>query len=119
MAVRFETASGLRLFATDRRLRLGDYGALEFLDPVTIQPQGIYCVELLFENKTIAKHYRLHNSKLHFSLSHFKIVPKSLFIFDAPFDAKDCYSARMAIVTWDPYWESVFYSPNKILYAGG
>lgn len=113
MAVRFETASGLRLYATDRRLRLGDYGALEFLDPLLID--GIYCVELLFENKTTAKHYRLHHPKLHFSLKHFKIVPKSLFLFDANIEP----NRQFVVVTLDPFWDSVFYSPNRVLYAGG
>jgi hypothetical protein len=120
MAWRMETASGLRLYATDRRLRLGQhYGALEFLDPCVVQAENIYSVELLFDNKTTAKYYRLNNNSLHFSLSHFKIVPKSLFLHEIEIDPNTQYANRYMIVTKDPYWEKVFEQPNMTLYAGG
>ena len=120
MVVRMETASGLRLYATNRRLRMShNYGAIEFLDPAVVQAEEIYSVELLFDNKTTAKYYRLNNNNLHFSLGHFKIVPKSLFLHEIEVDPNTIYANRLVIVTKDPFWEKIFNSPNMVLYASG
>ena len=84
MAIRFETASGLRFYACNIRLRMGQTSSIQFLDP--LEQTSFDKVELLFENKTVAKHCRLNNRFFHTCLKYFQITPKSLFLYEVDTD---------------------------------
>jgi hypothetical protein len=80
MAYRYETASGLRLYACAMRLRMGESGSLRFLDPYQLPDFAV--MEVIFETKTIAKHCRLHDQFLHTCFERFNIVQGSLFLHE-------------------------------------
>ena len=80
MSYRFETASGLRFYACDKRLRMGQTSSIQFLDP--FESVDFERVELLFESKSTAKHCRLNNRFFHTCLKQFGITPKSLFLYE-------------------------------------
>ena len=79
MAIRMETASGLRFYACDQRLRMGESASLRFLDPIENTPFNK--IELLFETMTLVKHCRLNNRFFHTCARRYKITPKSIFLF--------------------------------------
>lgn len=78
MSYRFETASGLRLYACNIRLRMGKTSSIQFLDPN--EQYSFSKIELVFETKTLAKQCRLNNIHFIYCLHDFKIVPSSLFL---------------------------------------
>jgi hypothetical protein len=80
MAFRFETASGLRLYACDARFRMGETSSIRFLDPFNLG--DLKAVEILFETKALVKYCRLNNSYLHLCFHRCKIIPQSLFIHE-------------------------------------
>jgi hypothetical protein len=80
MAFRFETASGLRLYACSERLRMGETSSIRFLDP--FENQSFVTIEILFESKSLAKSCRLNNTFLHAAFYRHKIIPKSLFLHE-------------------------------------
>jgi len=59
MAIRIETASGLRFYACDERLRMGETSSIRFLDPY--ENVNYKRIELLFDSKSLVKHCRLNN----------------------------------------------------------
>jgi hypothetical protein len=80
MAWRMETASGLRLYACDSRIRMGQTASIQFLDP--LEETGFKKIELLFESKTLVKSCRLNNTRLHIAFERSHIVPGSLFLHE-------------------------------------
>lgn len=110
MAFRFETASGLRLYACSERLRLGETSSIRFLDP--FEPVAFVTIEILFESKSLAKSCRLNNNWLHAAFNRHKIVPKSLFLHEV--NAEDIAIPRSYIVRKDNA-EEILSSPWKLV----
>lgn len=107
MAYRFETASGLRLYACDKRLRMGETSSIQFLDP--FEHTDFDKIELLFETKTLAKSCRLNNKWLHSAFLRQNIVPKSLFIHGVEDDIPNTH-----ILKWQDA-EKILSSPWMVL----
>ena len=87
MSIRIETASGLRFYACNERIRLGETASLRFLDPY--EHTEFEKIELLFENKTLFKHCRLNNRFFQTCLKRFKITPKSIFLYNIDTENKN------------------------------
>jgi len=110
MAIRMETASGLRFYACALRLRLGETSSLRFLDP--FENTDYAKTELLFETKTLAKHCRLNNRFFHTCLYRFKITPKSLFLYEV--DAENVVIPNSYILRNNNCYE-ILASPWQVL----
>lgn len=110
MAIRMETASGLRFYAYADRLRLGETSSLRFLDPFEQSPCAR--TELLFENKTLAKHCRLNNRFFHTCLKRFKITPRSLFLYEV--DAENIVIPNSYVLRNDSCYD-ILASPWRVL----
>ena len=108
MRVRMETASGYRLFATPITWRLGKWGSLQFMDPTTVDYSKN--VELVFESRTVAKYYKLHNRSLHEVLTRQNIVSNSIFLLDITNQP-----IKAIVIKKDQVSEDIFLEPGSII----
>jgi hypothetical protein len=99
MVVRMETASGLRLYIVPIRRNFdGGTHTLSFLDPVLQTP--FKKVEVLFENRSVAKHHKLHSVYLHYCFKVENILPKSIFYLDV--DTTQVTLSDITILGYEP-----------------
>lgn len=84
MCVRFETASGLRLYVSSRVPLIMTWSShLGFSTEEETKlpsPRLGETIEILFDSITTAKHFRLNCQALHNAFKKRTIVPKSLFL---------------------------------------
>lgn len=73
MPIRLETASGLRLYASNISRQL------YFISDEDIIFNRAICVEVVFKNNTIAKWHRLNDPLIHKAIRYNNIIRKSIF----------------------------------------
>ncbi|MCI4435544.1 MAG: hypothetical protein JHC33_01860 [Ignisphaera sp.] len=113
MAWRMETASGLRLYACDSRIRMGQTASIQFLDPYEQVHEDCKLVEILFESKTLVKSCRLNNTRLHSAFERSHIVPGSLFLHEV--DAESIAAMPAVYVVKKDNVEEILANPWRLL----